>query len=210
MSSNTPPPPSAPFNPDDDAPMDLPPPPPPVAGTTPPAAVAPIAAANTPAPTQAVANGDGKDKKYVGTCLCKKVKVTVTGLPNFSGFCHCTICAKHGGTDRGMFAGWAKDKVVVTDGKDNIGTYKTSERLTRNFCKTCGAGIINEAATFTGVSPALFSDGDKYRIPKELAPSSHIHYGSSCLLGTIKDGSQLPLFKDVPKLMGGSGDIIKE
>jgi len=196
---------AASFNPDDDSPMDLPPPPPPASAPGGPS----IPPTLPPAPT-AAAKSDGKEKTYIGTCLCKKVKITVTGPPMFSGFCHCTICAKHGGTDRGLVAGWPKDKVVVSEGKDNFGSFKTTERLNRNFCKTCGTGVMNEGGSFTGVSPAIFSDGDKFRIPKELAPTTHIHYGSSCLLGTIKDGSHLPLFKDTPKQLGGSGDMIKE
>ncbi len=52
-------------------------------------------------------------KQFIGYCLCKKVKVTCDGLPTFSGFCHCTICSKHGGTDRGLIAGWPKAKVTI-------------------------------------------------------------------------------------------------
>jgi len=168
----------------------------------------PAAAAGKPA-------GDGKDaaadaKTYVGFCLCKLVKVQATGLPTFSGFCHCTICSKHGGTDRGLVAGWEKGKVVVLEGKEHVTSYKSSDRLTRSFCKACGTGLIGEGPNHSGLSPAVFSEGDSWRLPKELAPQVHIHYGSSCLLGAIKDGSGLPLFKDAPKQIGGSGDMIKE
>jgi hypothetical protein len=198
-----------------------------------------------PAAAASGAGAGAGEKTFVGFCLCKLVKVQATGLPSFSGFCHCTstiahttrtatlctaqhsanrvspplpcpppvrvsVCSKHGGTDRGLVAGWPTGKVVVLDGKEHVSTYKSSDRLTRSFCKACGTGLISESPAHTGLSPAVFSDGDTWRVPKELAPTVHIHYGSSCLLGAIKDGSTLPLFKDTPKPMGGSGDIIKE
>jgi len=198
-------------------PENLPPPPPaPAAAAAPakdapnkkdaPAAAAPAAAsASSSKAPELGKTADG----WVGSCLCKKIIITVSGPPIFSGFCHCTICARHGGTDRALMAGWAKDKVKI-DGGDNAGSFKSSEKVSRNFCKTCGAGVFCENENFYSISPAIFGGDDQFRVPKELAPQSHIYYGSSCLLGTIKDGSGLPLFKDLPKQAGGSGDLIKE
>jgi hypothetical protein len=48
---------------------------------------------------------------------CALLLRAVVGPPTFSGFCHCTICSRHGGTDRGLIAGWLKDKVTV-EGKE--------------------------------------------------------------------------------------------
>ncbi len=150
---------------------------------------------------------------YSGVCLCGKSKIQVLGRPLFSGFCHCTQCAKFGGTDRGLVVGYARDKLTITDGTAaNLTSHKLT-RVTRYFCTTCGTGLYNDAGTFIATSPALFGTADangSYRVDKQLLPTMHVHYGSSCLYGVVRDGSGLPLFKDFPKQIGGSGEVIRE
>ncbi len=70
--------------------------------------------------------------------------------------------------------------------------------------------MYNDAGTFMGTSPTLFGLDDTYRIDPELLPSMHVHYGASCLYGVIRNGTHLPLFKDFPKPIGGSGEVIRE
>ncbi len=93
----------------------------------------------------------------------------------------------------------------------------------RFFCKVCGSAAFSDPGMFYGLSPALFGEAEGYtsqsppsttppnlippfgcgsfRVPMELKPQAHLHYGSSCLFGTgVTDGTALPLFKDTPKV----------
>jgi hypothetical protein len=171
------------------------------------------------------------EKTYVGTCLCKKTKIQVSattfaaacvleltsnrhtkqvvGKPLFSGFCHCTQCAKFGNSDRSLTMGYARDKLTVLDGQALLTSHKLT-RVTRFFCSVCGTGMYQDAGTFLAASPTVFGANDEYRLAQDMVPQMHIHYGSSCLYGVVKDGTRLPLFKDFPKQIGGSGEVIRE
>ncbi len=82
-------------------------------------------------------------------------------------------------------------------------------QATRYFCGNCGTGVYTDSGGFFGCSPALFGAEDGFRLPAPLLPQVHLYYGSSCLLGVVKDGGQLALYNDVPKTFGGSGETIQ-
>jgi len=167
--------------------------------------------APTAAPAAAsAAAGKEPETVFKGQCLCKAVKIQAVGKPMFSVFCHCTICARLGNTDRQMLVGWVPSKCTVTEGKNNMTAYASSDKAVRHFCKTCGTPVmnVNTAGRFVDCSPTLFGTDDKYRVPRELLPSFHMHVGSSCLLGSLPNGTGLPLLKDTPKQYGGSGEVL--
>jgi len=147
---------------------------------------------------------------YYGSCLCGKCRIQCIGKPIFAGFCHCSLCSKYGNTDRSLICGFPKDKFTISDGKDSLTSYQSSEKATRYFCSNCGTGVYTDSGGFFGCSPSLFGVDDAYRLPPNLLPQVHIYYGSSCLLGVVKDGGQLALYNDVPKTFGGSGETIQE
>jgi hypothetical protein len=91
--------------------------------------------------------------------------------------------------------------VRITRGGDNIGTYNKTPRSSRKWCKTCGGHIFTEHPTWgvTDVYAAIIPD-----LPYKAG--LHVNYQEKVL--PIMDG--LPKLKDLPKEMGGSGDVLPE
>ncbi len=114
------------------------------------------------------------------------VTMQAVGKPMFSGFCHCTICCRVGGTDRQLVCAWSKAKFAVTNGKDKVKGFASSSRVSfcvaiafvhdlhltvvlllvgdaqnvRFFCKVCGSAAFSDAGAFFGLSPTLFGEAE--------------------------------------------------
>jgi hypothetical protein len=140
-------------------------------------------------------------KTYKGSCFCGAVELTVSGEPAAAGYCHCGSCRLWSAGPINAFSLWAPSAVQVTKGADQIGVYNKSEQSYRKFCKKCGGHLFAEhppwnlVDVFTAVIPDF---------PFE--PKVHVHYKATVL--PMKDG--LPKFADVPKEMGGSGELLAE
>ena len=141
------------------------------------------------------------NQTYKGSCFCGAVELTVTGEPVAAGFCHCSSCRSWAAAPVNAFSLWKPDAVKVTKGEDNIGVYHKTEKSYRKFCKTCGGHLLTDHLPFGLV------DVYAATIPTYLhQPALHVHYAETVL--RIKDG--LPKMKDMPKEMGGSGEILAE
>jgi len=91
--------------------------------------------------------------------------------------------------------------VRVTNGKDLLGLFKRTDASHRRFCTSCGTPVLVEHPAIGMIDvPAGLIDGLAF------APGQHVHYGEKVL--AVKDG--LPKFKDFPKELGGSGDVVPE
>jgi hypothetical protein len=77
---------------------------------------------------------------HKGSCLCGAVRFSVDGELNPPDACHCTICRKssghyYSGTDI------ARERVTI-EGGDNVTWYRSSEKVRRGFCRTCGSPMF--------------------------------------------------------------------
>ncbi|QUL39166.1 GFA family protein [Erythrobacter sp. JK5] len=77
------------------------------------------------------------DRPLEGRCLCGAVGITLTGAHREVDVCHCTMCARWGGS---MYAGIESDGFSLT-GEDSITTYDSSEWAERAFCTKCGSNL---------------------------------------------------------------------
>ena len=141
------------------------------------------------------------NQTYKGGCFCGAVELTVTGEPVAAGFCHCSSCRSWAAAPVNAFCLWKPDAVKVTKGEDNIGVYHKTEKSYRKFCKTCGGHLLTFHPPFglADVYPAVIPS---YRHE----PKLHVNYAETVL--RMKDG--LPKMKDMPKEMGGSGELVPE
>jgi len=140
-------------------------------------------------------------KTYQGKCFCGEVALTVTGEPVAMGYCHCSSCREWSAGPVNGFTLWAPDQVRITKGADKIASYAKTKQSVRKWCKTCGGHLLTEHP--------LWGLTDVYAatIPGfEFKPGVHVHYQETVL--KLRDG--LPKQKDVPKEMGGSGDLLAE
>ena len=143
----------------------------------------------------------GNANSYSGSCFCGGVQFTASGEPVAMGYCHCDSCRRWSAGPVNAFTLWKPDAVRVTRGAENIGTYSKTPQSSRKWCKLCGGHIFTEhpGMGLTDVYAAVIPD-----LP--FKPGVHVHYQESVL--PIKDG--VPKQKDVPKEMGGSGNIVAE
>jgi hypothetical protein len=77
---------------------------------------------------------------HKGSCLCGKIKFEVEGDLNPPSACHCTMCRKQtghyeAGTD-------VPRSCVKIFGEENITWYKSSEKVRRGLCSTCGSFLF--------------------------------------------------------------------
>ena len=74
-----------------------------------------------------------------GTCRCGSVAIEVTGLPHFTGYCHCDDCRRSNGAPVASFAGF-EEKDFGWTSKENLGEWRNGDYV-RLFCKVCGSPI---------------------------------------------------------------------
>ena len=143
--------------------------------------------------------------RYEGRCSCGAVKITVTGKPKASGYCHCESCRRWHTSPINAWAAWPGDAVTVTQGEEELLLFDTRDQGSANVrcrCRRCGAGVMNRRHNgMTVVYPSALH-GSGY----EHAPTVHIHYQERVL--DLQDG--LPKFADSPTEFGGSGELIEE
>ena len=74
------------------------------------------------------------------SCLCGAITIEVTGDLPPPDACHCTKCRKHSGH---YYSGADVPRARVTvRGEDNLTWYRSSEKVRRGFCKTCGSSLL--------------------------------------------------------------------
>ena len=77
---------------------------------------------------------------HKGSCLCGAVRFEALGELEAPDACHCTQCRKTSGHY------WASTNVPRTqfklEGEDNVTWYRSSEKVRRGFCRTCGSALI--------------------------------------------------------------------
>lgn len=138
---------------------------------------------------------------YKGSCFCGGVQFTVAGEPAAQGYCHCNSCRHWSAGPVNAFTLWDPKSLTITKGAENIGTYHKTERSYRKFCKLCGGHLFTEhppwklVDIYAAMTPSF-----------PFKPGVHVNYQETVL--RIKDG--LPKQKDVPKEMGGSGQLLPE
>ncbi len=140
-------------------------------------------------------------KQFHGSCFCGAVEFTVSGQPVAMGYCHCASCRHWSAGPVNAFTLWKPDCVRVTKGEGEIASYQKTPRSRRRWCRTCGGHLFTEHPEWqlTDVYAAVIPD-----FPFE--PGIHVHYRDAVL--RIHDG--IAKQKDVPKEMGGSGEIVAE
>ncbi len=138
---------------------------------------------------------------HKGKCFCGSVEFTATGEPVAMGYCHCSSCREWSAAPLNAFTLWARDSVKITKGADGIGVYHRTDRSHRKWCKNCGGHLFtdhpgeNLIDVYAAVIPSL-----------RFKPALHANYQETVL--PMKDG--LPKQRDLPKEMGGSGELLPE
>jgi len=129
---------------------------------------------------------------YTGSCLCGAVRFEVAGDLPGPDACHCTQCRKFSGH---YFVSSDLPRSAITiHGVDNVTWYRSSEKVRRGFCKTCGASLFWDPIErdWTGVAMGAF---DK---PTNTHINVHIHVGSKGDYYEI--GDDVPQYQTTPRV----------
>lgn len=81
---------------------------------------------------------------YLGSCLCGKVNVKITGNITSIIHCHCSLCRKNSGTAFATNGFVNADEFLITQGQDSLSGYAFKPGGTRYFCACCGSPIYSE------------------------------------------------------------------
>ena len=76
---------------------------------------------------------------YVGGCLCGAIRFQVSGEAVNRCFCHCRSCRLASGAPFVAWATFSSTGIRVTRGR--LATYRSSEKVTRSFCASCGTAL---------------------------------------------------------------------
>lgn len=77
---------------------------------------------------------------HKGSCLCGAVRFEVEGELPPPDACHCSQCRKHSGH---FFVSTDVPKASVTvHGAEHVTWYRSSPKVRRGFCSTCGASLF--------------------------------------------------------------------
>ena len=84
----------------------------------------------------------------------------LTGEPASMGYCHCNSCRRWSAGPVNAFTLWQPERVKITSGEENIGTYNKPPQSYRKWCKVCGGHIFTEhpGLGLTDVYAAVISD----------------------------------------------------
>ena len=143
----------------------------------------------------------GEGSTYEGSCFCGAVGFKVTGEPAAMGYCHCGSCREWSAAPVNAFTLWPSANFTVTRGAEHLGSYNKTPQSARSWCTRCGGHVFTQhpgwklTDVYAAALPTL-----------AFKPGVHVHYQERVL--PIRDG--LPKLRDLPKEMGGSGEMLAE
>jgi hypothetical protein len=118
----------------------------------------------------------------VGECFCRAVGYEVADQFAYALNCHCSNCRRTTGSAFKPFAGIARERLVVTRGRDNLLIYG-DEAGHDAHCRRCGSllySVVREGA-FVHVAMGTLVDAPSIR------PTAHIFVGSKAPWDMITD-----------------------
>lgn len=78
-----------------------------------------------------------------GKCLCESIEYEISGSLGPIYNCHCSKCRRWHGSAFRTRASIDKSQFKWLRGSDNLSEYKSSDNVTKFFCKTCGSPLIS-------------------------------------------------------------------
>ena len=85
------------------------------------------------------------DERYLGGCLCGKVRYEANGKPEVTAVCHCRYCQLRSGSGFGVLV-YYKEENFKIKGKTNFYEFKSESgyKWRNQFCKNCATTLTSE------------------------------------------------------------------
>lgn len=123
-----------------------------------------------------------KTRQLAGSCLCGAVCYRVDDDFAYSYICHCSQCRRATGSAFKPFAGIAREKLGIAEGRDQLMTYG-DETGHDAHCKRCGSLLYSVVREGAYVHVAM---GTLVDVPS-IRPTAHIFVGSKAPWFAITD-----------------------
>lgn len=136
-----------------------------------------------------------------GKCLCEAIEYEIQGALGPIYNCHCSKCRRWHGAAFRTRASINKNQLKWLKGSDNLSSYKSSDHVTKYFCKTCGSPLIS---TYDNKPEILGIPLGGLEGLSELTPEAHIFVGSKATWHNITDS--IPQFESWP----GSEEAVRK
>ncbi|MEU5832434.1 GFA family protein [Streptomyces diacarni] len=129
-----------------------------------------------------------EDTTRSGGCLCRLIRFTVSGEPDYPHTCSCPHCQKLGGGPMMSWVSFPLEGFVSSGERGELAWYYTFEGETkRGFCPRCGSQLfaLDDGATSIGVSLSALDDASG------LVPVNQSFRGDAvCWLPQVPDSRQ--------------------
>ena len=131
-----------------------------------------------------------KELRATGRCLCGAVTYEVRGPMRGVVECHCKTCRRFSG---GLWhaTAVAREAVVIQD-KGHLKWYRSSERVRRGFCGTCGSSLFwdRDDLDFLGITAGTLDEPTHLQMMARLFLAHGGDYYASA--GTIPEYQEYP------------------
>lgn len=81
--------------------------------------------------------------KAFGRCLCNAVGYEITAAPFDCCYCHCSICRRLTGADKGCYGTIRKEDFSWVSGEGLLIVYAQNDRIKRMSCSICGCYLVS-------------------------------------------------------------------
>lgn len=85
--------------------------------------------------------------KYIGGCLCGKVRFEITGEIQDIVCCHCSQCRKAQGSAFATNGNVDSKHFRFIQGENELTGYESSPGQTKYFCRNCGSPIMSKSTS---------------------------------------------------------------
>lgn len=136
-----------------------------------------------------------------GKCLCEAIEYKIEGELGPVYNCHCSKCRRWHAAAFRTRASINKTQFVWLKGADNLTAYKSSDYVTKFFCKICGSPLIStydNKPDILGIPLGGIEGIDAIEV------QAHIFVGSKASWHTITDS--VPQYEGWP----GSEDAVRQ
>jgi len=129
-----------------------------------------------------------------GHCHCEQIRYGFDGEPTDASFCHCSICRRLTGSAFGSWCEVPSRNFRWLSGRENVSTYKITDRLETLFCRTCGVAMLAKHSNWPDFRyiPLGTLDSDQ-----GIAPEYHQFTGSKASWYKIHDS--MPQYETWPE-----------
>jgi len=121
-----------------------------------------------------------------GGCACGALRYEVEGPIEEAHHCHCSVCRRFHGAAFATYARVRTKKLRFESGADHRQEFRSSEHVTRTFCRACGSSLFFAHAAvpqFVWVATGTLDDDTA----KDIAPDAHVFVGSKASWWSIDD-----------------------